>query len=82
MCSKCTISCICMFGDYTFPLDLTFRVAMGNRGTTCGLRDIRRHHVFRLGSLISLRSDGASRGCMSGGPRVKVGALVIARSTV
>ena len=23
---KCTISCICMFGDYTFPLDHSVRV--------------------------------------------------------
>ena len=48
---------------------------MGIRGTTCGLRDLRRHHVFRLGSLIGLRSGGASRGCMSGGPRGKIGEL-------
>ena len=31
-------------------------VVMGTCGTTCGVRDNRRHHVFRLGSLIGLRS--------------------------
>ena len=49
-----------MLGDYTFPLAHSVLV-MGIRGTTCGLRDLSRYHVFRLGSLIGLRSDGAVR---------------------
>ena len=53
---------------------------MGIRGTTCGLRDLRRHHVFRLGSVIGLRSGGASRGCMSGGPRGQIGVTEVADS--
>ena len=31
-------------------------VVMGTCGITCGVHDNRRHHVFRLGSLIGLRS--------------------------
>ena len=48
---------------------------MGIRGITCGLRDIRRHHMFRLGALIGLRSGGASRGCYAWGLRGKIGEL-------
>ena len=65
ICSKCTISCHEGVGYYTFPLDHSVLVwsdichrwvVMGTCGSTCGVHDNRRHHVFRLGSLIGLRS--------------------------
>ena len=54
-------------GYYTFPLDHSILVRsdichLGRHGDnitcgpTCGVHDNRRHHVFRLGSLIGLRS--------------------------
>ena len=39
---------------------------MGMRGTTFGLRADKRHHVFRLGSLIGLRSMARFGYVMSG----------------
>ena len=78
MCSKCTIPCHEGVGYYTFPLitpnlydpsdTLTSRFPWGH----VGLRANRRHHVFQSGSLIGLRSDGASRGCMCRAPRGRV----------
>ena len=53
-------------GDYTLPLDHSVLVRsdichLGCHGdmwdySTCGVHDNRRHHVFRLGSVIGLQS--------------------------
>ena len=50
-------------------------VAMGIRGIACGVREISRHHVFRLGSLIGLRSVARFGWRDVGGPDGKIGEL-------
>ena len=60
ICSKCYEG----VGYYTFPLDHSVFVrsesvtwvVMGTCGPTCGVHDNRRHNMFRLGSLIGVRS--------------------------
>ena len=73
MCSKCTISLYVCGGIILFPFrslrtctewHLTLWFTMGIRGTTCGLRDLSRQHVFRLGSLIGLRQPRWLSGLM------------------
>ena len=70
ICSKCTISCICMrwglyFAFRSLRTCTEWHLSLGLPWGYVGLRVvyvlIRRHHVFRLGSLIGLRSGGASR---------------------
>ena len=70
ICSKCTISCICMrwglyFAFRSLHTCTEWHLSLGLHWGYVGLHVayvlIRRHHVFRLGSLIGLRSGGASR---------------------
>ena len=64
ICSKCTISCVCRRWGLYFAFRSPYLcgvtsvtwVTMGTCGITCGVHNIRRHHVFRLGFLIGLRS--------------------------
>ena len=41
---------------YLYGVTSVTWVVMGTCGPACGVHDNRRHHVFRLGSLIGLRS--------------------------
>ena len=57
VCMKALGIILCLWiTPYLYGVTSVTWVVMGTCGTTCGVHDNRRHHMFRLGALIGLRS--------------------------